>query len=94
MQLPCRHVLAIRERMGLSLYSEDGIADRWKTSYMQQVFDNKCSSDAIMADKSYQVKSLTNMHENIGIIYRQQLSNQNLQDGYLLNIRSFTKLNI
>ena len=45
MQLPCRHVLAICEKMGLSLYSEDGIADRWKTSYMQQVFDNKCGSE-------------------------------------------------
>ena len=57
MLLPCHHVLAVRESVpGFSLYSEDGIADRWKNSYMQQVFNSKCSSSVIMADESYQVK--------------------------------------
>lgn len=55
MQLPCRHILAVCEKMGLSLYTEDGIANRWKISYMQQVFDDKCGGDAIMANESYQV---------------------------------------
>jgi len=41
--------------MGLPLYSEDGMANRWKVAYMQQVFDSKCSGDATMASESYQV---------------------------------------
>lgn len=56
MQLPCRHMLAVREKKGLSLYREDGIADRWKILYMQQVFNNKRGDDPIMASDSYQVK--------------------------------------
>ena len=56
MQLPCHHMLAVREKKGLSLYREDGIADRWKILYMQQVFNNKRGDDPIMASDSYQVK--------------------------------------
>lgn len=55
MQLPCRHIFAVRDKMGLSLYSEDGMANRWKIAYMQQVFDGKCGGDATIASESYQV---------------------------------------
>jgi len=56
MQLPCHHILAVHEKMCLPLYSEDGMANRWKVAYMQQVFDDKCSGDTTMVSESYQVR--------------------------------------
>ena len=38
--------------------------------YMQQVFNNKCSSDVIMADKSYQVKFNQYVKYYWGHLYR------------------------
>ena len=54
MQLPCRHVLAVREKNGVSLYSENGVANRWKKMYMQEVFSGK-SDVGETATESYQV---------------------------------------
>ena len=56
LQLPCRHMLAVRERKDIPLYREDGIAKRWKILYMQQVFDDKHGDDTIMTSDSYKVK--------------------------------------
>ena len=55
MQLPCRHILAVREKKGVSLFSEVDVANRWKITYMQEVFNSKCDTTAI-ADESYQVR--------------------------------------
>ena len=40
MKLPCRHVFAVRELLKSPLYSEVGVADRWKLSYMKKTFEN------------------------------------------------------
>lgn len=45
MKLPCRHLFAVREKQGLSLYSEIGISDRWKLTYLQNVFGKKHGAD-------------------------------------------------
>ena len=45
MKLPCRHVFAVHEKQGLPLYSSDGIAERWKLTYLKEVFGNKCTTD-------------------------------------------------
>ena len=55
MQLPCCHVLAVREKKGVSLYSENGVASRWKKAYMQEVFSGKCDVAGATANESYQV---------------------------------------
>lgn len=56
MQLPCRHILAVREKKGFSLFSEVGVANRWKIAYMQEVFNGKCDDTTAIADESYQVR--------------------------------------
>ena len=45
MNLPFRHVFAVREKQGLPLYSSDGIAERWKLTYLKEVFGNKCTAN-------------------------------------------------
>ena len=44
MKLPCRHVFAVRELLKSALYSEVGVADRWKLSYMKKTFENKSTT--------------------------------------------------
>ena len=58
MKLPCRHVFAVRELLKSALYSEVGIADRWKLSYMKKIFENKSTT---VQDRSYEVCTYT-MH--------------------------------
>ena len=41
MKLPCRHLFDVHEKQGLSLYSEVSISDRWKLTYLQDVFGKK-----------------------------------------------------
>ena len=38
MKLPCRDMFAVHEKEGVSLLSARDIPDRWKMSYLQQVF--------------------------------------------------------
>ena len=47
MQLPCRHIFAVRERQLLPLYSSTSVSERWKMSYMREVYGRKttCTSD-------------------------------------------------
>ena len=54
MQLPCRHMFAVRDVQKLSLYSEVGIANRWKLSYLKQIFEEKSTTDQ---DSTYEVAS-------------------------------------
>ena len=54
MQLPCRHMFAVRDVQKLSLYSEVGIANRWKLSYLKQIFEEKSITDQ---DSTYEVYS-------------------------------------
>ena len=41
MKLPCRHVFAVRDKLGLPLYASDSIAEHWK---LTEVFGNKCTT--------------------------------------------------
>ena len=41
MHLPCRHILAVRDKMNLPLFSDLGVAQRWKVTYMRDVFNRK-----------------------------------------------------
>ena len=54
----------------LPLYTEDGIANRWKILYMQQVFGDKHGDDPLMASDSFKVKMMQHvqLHDIIGII--------------------------
>ena len=54
MQLPCRHMFAVCDVQKLSLYSEVGIANRWKLSYLKQIFEEKSTTDQ---DSTYEVAS-------------------------------------
>ena len=45
MKLPCKHIFAVREQTGLPLFSSSVIAERWKTSYLQEAFDRKESNE-------------------------------------------------
>ena len=54
MQLPCRHMFAVRDVQKLSLYSEADIANRWKLSYLKQIFEEKSTTDQ---DSTYKVAS-------------------------------------
>ena len=45
MKLPCKHIIAVREQTGLPLFSSSVIAERWKTSYLQEAFDRKESNE-------------------------------------------------
>ena len=44
-KLPCKHIFAVREQTGLPLFSSSVIAERWKTSYLQEAFDRKESNE-------------------------------------------------
>ena len=52
MMLPCRHIFAVRELLKSPLYSEVGVANRWKLDYMKKTFENKSST---VQDCSYEV---------------------------------------
>ena len=52
MKLPCRHIFAVRDLQKVSLYSEVGVANRWKLSYLKEVFENK---SATIQDSLYEV---------------------------------------
>ena len=54
MQLPCRHIFAVREKMQLPLFSSSGISQRWTAIYMQDVFARK---KTFAPDDSFQVYS-------------------------------------
>ena len=54
MKLPCIHMFAVREKEGVSLLSARDIPDRWKMSYLQQVFRSK-NHEAAANDETYQV---------------------------------------
>ena len=41
MKLPYHHVFAVRDKLGLPLYASDSIAERWKLTYLKEVFGNK-----------------------------------------------------
>ncbi len=44
MHLPCRHIFAVREKMHLPLFSTTGVSERWKMTYMQEVYAKKTIS--------------------------------------------------
>lgn len=52
MNLPCRHMFAVREKRQLPLYSAAGVAQRWTMTYMHDTFTGKKAS---VADSSCQV---------------------------------------
>ena len=52
MQLPCRHMFAVRDARQIPMYSEVGVGNRWKMAYLKQVFGQKKSMDL---DCSYEV---------------------------------------
>ena len=54
MQLPCRHMFAVHDVQKLSLYSEVGIANKWKLSYLKQIFEEKSTTDQ---DITYEITS-------------------------------------
>lgn len=41
MSLPCRHILAIRQKLQLPLYDSRIVLDRWKVKYMEEVLNSK-----------------------------------------------------
>ena len=44
MYLPCRHIFAAREKMHLPLFSTTGVSERWKMTYMREVYAKKTTS--------------------------------------------------
>ena len=50
--LPCRHMLAIREKKGLPLFDDGMVARRWTLDHMKEVYDHKIST---MNPESFQV---------------------------------------
>lgn len=52
MQLPCRHMFAVRDSQQKPIYSEVGVGNRWRMSYLKQVFGEK---NATVEDCSYEV---------------------------------------
>lgn len=55
MHLPCRHIFTIREKLQLPLYDSMVVSNRWKSKYMQEVFDSK---KKLQATQSFQVHTL------------------------------------
>lgn len=51
-RLPCRHMLAIREKKGLPLFHDDMVARRWTLDHMKEVYDHKINT---MNPESFQV---------------------------------------
>ena len=41
MQLPCRHMFAVRNKRNVPLHCEDAIAHRWQLTYLRNVFHSK-----------------------------------------------------
>ena len=54
MHLPCKHIFAVRDQKGLPLFSSAVIAERWKTSYLQEAFNLKVSPEL---NDTFQVSS-------------------------------------
>ena len=52
MQLPCRHMFAVREKRNMPLFSEISVAQRWKMHYMRSSFSAKKRS---ISESSLQV---------------------------------------
>ena len=52
MKLPCCHIFVVRDLQKSPLYSEVGVANRWKLSYLKEIFKNK---SATVQDCSYEV---------------------------------------
>ena len=46
MNLPCRHMFAVREKRQLPLYSAAGVAQRWTMTYMHDTLTGKKASVA------------------------------------------------
>ena len=55
MQLPCRHIFAVRDSQQKPIYSEVGVGNRWRMSYLKQVFGEK---NTAAEDCSYEVCTL------------------------------------
>lgn len=47
-------MFAVRDAQKLPLYSEVGVANRWKMSYLKQVFGDKSTKQ--LQDDSYEVR--------------------------------------
>ena len=62
--------VSCKGKKDLPLYIEDGLANRWKILYMQQVFDDKRGDDPLMASDSFKVKMMLHvqLHDIIGIL--------------------------
>jgi len=77
------------------LFSENGVAKKWKRVYMQEVFDGKSDCASAMANESYQVNLdayMIMIRNTLFICNRQPLcSLQSLQGEYLINTRNFAK---
>ena len=54
MHLPCKHIFAVREQKSLPVFSSAVIAERWKTNYLQEAFNQKISPEL---KDSFQVNS-------------------------------------
>lgn len=50
--LPCRHMLAVREKKHLPLFDGDMVARRWTLDHMKEVYEHKTSK---MNPESFQV---------------------------------------
>ena len=50
--LPCRHILAVRERKQLPLFSTDLVSHRWTVDYMKEAYDLKLEQ---MSAETFQV---------------------------------------
>ena len=43
MNLPCRHILSLRKKLGLDLFTPCLVAERWTKTYLQHVYSLKCT---------------------------------------------------
>ncbi len=50
--LPCRHILAVRERKQLPLFSTDLVSHKWTVDYMKEAYDLKLEQ---MSAETFQV---------------------------------------
>ncbi len=56
MHLPCRHIFILREELQLPLFDPMIVSNRWKSMYMQEVFNTK---KKLQATQSFKVHAVT-----------------------------------
>lgn len=44
MNLPCRHILSLRKKLGLDLFTPCLVAERWTKTYSQHAYSLKCTT--------------------------------------------------